>query len=224
MTEPSPERGERIAKWLARAGVASRRDAEKLLAEGVVQMDGAVVTHPATFVGPDSIVQVRGAVVDAPDRTRLWRYHKPEGLMTTHKDPQGRPTVFDTLPPALPRVVSVGRLDLNTEGLLLFTSSGELANKLMHPRFGLEREYAVRVLGALSAEEKQRLLEGVPLEDGMASFGSVEDGGGEGATPLGNHPQTPWGVPTIGYRTRKKRKGSDRYIVRGRRRGKKGGR
>jgi 23S rRNA pseudouridine2605 synthase len=120
-------RGERIAKWLARAGVASRRDAEKLLADGVVQVNGVRIDHPATFIQPDDIVQVRGKVVDEPDRTRLWRYHKPEGLVTTHKDPENRTTVFDKLPPGLPRVVSVGRLDLNSEGLLLLTNDGALA-------------------------------------------------------------------------------------------------
>jgi 23S rRNA pseudouridine2605 synthase len=109
-------------------------------------------------------------------------YHKPVGEVVTHDDPQNRPTVFRKLPRLVQgKWQSVGRLDLNTEGLLLFTSSGELANKLMHPRFGLEREYAVRVLGALSNEEKQRLLDGIDLEDGRAQFGSIEDGGGEGA-------------------------------------------
>ena len=113
---------------------------------------------------------------------RVIAYHKPVGEVVTHDDPQNRPTVFRKLPRLQHgKWQSVGRLDLNTEGLLLFTSSGELANKLMHPRFGLEREYAVRVLGALSNEEKQRLLEGVRLDDGMAAFGSIEDGGGEGS-------------------------------------------
>jgi 23S rRNA pseudouridine2605 synthase len=109
-------------------------------------------------------------------------YHKPAGEVVSHDDPQNRPTVFRKLPRLQAgKWQSVGRLDLNTEGLLLFTSSGELANNLMHPRFGLEREYAVRVLGALSPEEKQRLLDGVRLEDGMAQFSAIEDGGGEGS-------------------------------------------
>jgi 23S rRNA pseudouridine2605 synthase len=109
-------------------------------------------------------------------------YHKPAGEVVTHDDPQNRPTVFRRLPKLFQgKWQSVGRLDLNTEGLLLLTSSGELANRLMHPRFGLEREYAVRVLGALSQEEKKCLLEGVNLDDGMAQFGSLEAGGGEGA-------------------------------------------
>jgi 23S rRNA pseudouridine2605 synthase len=109
-------------------------------------------------------------------------YHKPVGEVVTHDDPQNRPTVFRKLPKLQQgKWQSVGRLDLNTEGLLLFTNSGELANKLMHPRFGLEREYAVRVLGAFSNEEKQQLLDGIVLEDGKAQFNSIEDGGGEGA-------------------------------------------
>ena len=109
-------------------------------------------------------------------------HHKPVGEVVTHDDPQNRPTVFRRLPKLQNgKWQSVGRLDLNTEGLLLFTSSGELANNLMHPRFGLEREYAVRVLGALNKEEKQKLLEGVTLDDGVAQFGSIEDGGGEGS-------------------------------------------
>jgi 23S rRNA pseudouridine2605 synthase len=117
-----------------------------------------------------------------PPPPRVIAYHKPAGEVVTHDDPQNRPTVFRKLPKLFQgKWQSVGRLDLNTEGLLLFTSSGELANNLMHPRFGLEREYAVRVLGGLSAEEKQRLLSGVQLGDGVAQFGSIEEGGGEGA-------------------------------------------
>src|SRR3954453_17418329 len=125
-----PPRGERIAKWLARAGVASRRDAERLVAEGKVRLNNVVVTHPPTFVAAGDLGIVGGAVVDAPERTRLWRYHKPVGLVTTHSDPQERPTVFEKLPPGLPRVVSVGRLDFNSEGLLLLTNDGGLARKL----------------------------------------------------------------------------------------------
>jgi 23S rRNA pseudouridine2605 synthase len=118
----------------------------------------------------------------APPAPRVIAYHKPAGEVVSHDDPQNRPTVFRKLPKLMHgKWQSVGRLDLNTEGLLLFTSSGELANNLMHPRFGLEREYAVRVLGALSAVEKQRLLDGVTLDDGVAQFGTIQDGGGEGA-------------------------------------------
>jgi len=170
--EAGPDRGERIAKWLARAGVASRRDAEKLLAEGVVAVNGAVVTHPATFIDPSDIVQLRGAVVDAPDRTRLWRYHKPEGLVTTHRDPQGRPTVFDKLPPSLPRVVSVGRLDLNSEGLLLLTNDGALARRLELPANGWIRRYRVRVYGAIDNKALGGLVRGVTIEG--VRYGPIE--------------------------------------------------
>ncbi len=172
VTEAGPDRGERIAKWLARAGVASRRDAEKLLAEGVVAVNGAVVTHPATFIDPSDIVQLRGAVVDPPDRTRLWRYHKPEGLVTTHRDPQGRPTVFDKLPPGLPRVVSVGRLDLNSEGLLLLTNDGALARRLELPANGWIRRYRVRVYGAIDNKALGGLVRGVTVEG--VRYGPIE--------------------------------------------------
>ena len=166
------DRGERIAKWLARAGVASRRDAEKLLAEGVVRLNGQVVSHPATFVTPDDIVQVRGTVVDTPDRTRLWRYHKPEGLVTTHKDPQDRPTVFQKLPTSLPRVVSVGRLDLNSEGLLLLTNDGALARRLELPANGWIRRYRVRVYGNVDPAALARLSQGVTVEG--VRYGPIE--------------------------------------------------
>jgi 23S rRNA pseudouridine2605 synthase len=170
--EAAAGRGERIAKWLARAGIASRRDAEKLLAEGIVAVNGTVVTHPATFIDPDDIVQVRGVVVDAPDRTRLWRYHKPEGLVTTHRDPQGRPTVFDKLPPGLPRVVSVGRLDLNSEGLLLLTNDGALARRLELPANGWIRRYRVRVYGAIDNKALGGLARGVTVEG--VRYGPIE--------------------------------------------------
>ena len=110
------EKGDRIAKFLARAGVASRRDAEKMLAEGRIKLNNAVVTHPATFVAKGDLIVVDGKLVEEPERTRLWRYHKPDGLVTTHHDPEGRPTVFDKLRQQLPRVISVGRLDLTSEG------------------------------------------------------------------------------------------------------------
>lgn len=158
------ERGERIAKWLARAGVASRRDAEKLLLDGSVQLNGQRVQHPATFVRPEDVVQVRGKVVDAPDRARLWRYHKPEGLVTTHKDPEGRKTVFQALPPALPRVVSVGRLDLSSEGLLLLTNDGALARRLELPSNGWIRRYRARAWGAVDQAALSRLAQGITIE------------------------------------------------------------
>ena len=170
-------RGDRIAKWLARAGVASRRDAERLVAEGKVTLNNAAVTHPATFVTPGDLVQVNGRLVDPPDRTRMWRYHKPDGLVTTHHDPQGRPTVFDKLREQLPRVISVGRLDLTSEGLLLLTNDGELARRLELPATGWIRRYRVRVHGeadprALAALGKGVTIDGVrygPIEAGLDS-------------------------------------------------------
>jgi 23S rRNA pseudouridine2605 synthase len=145
--EDNPERGERIAKFLARAGIASRRDAERLIADGLVKLNGKVVETPATLVSPGDRITVEGKAVEPPQRTRLFRHHKPDGLVTTHKDPQGRPTVFERLPPAMGRVVSVGRLDLNSEGLLLLTNDGELARRLELPSNGWLRRYRVRVHG-----------------------------------------------------------------------------
>ncbi len=177
MSDPAAPRGDRIAKFLARAGVASRRDAERLLAEGHVLVNNVRVDHPATFVSPGDIVVVDGAVIDAPQRARLWRYHKPDGVMTTHKDPQGRPTVFEKMPPGMPRVVSVGRLDLNSEGLLLLTNDGALARQLELPANGWLRRYRVRVHGevepaALASLGRGLTIEGVryaPIEAGLDS-------------------------------------------------------
>lgn len=173
MTKPR-ERGERIAKWLARAGVASRRDAEALVAEGRVKMNNAPVTHPATFVTPRDLVTVNGRLVEAPERPRLWRYHKPPGLVTTHKDPQGRPTVFERLPSTLPRVVSVGRLDLNSEGLLLLTNDGALARRLELPEHGWLRRYRVRAFGRIEPKALAALARGVEI-DGV-QYGRIEAG------------------------------------------------
>jgi 23S rRNA pseudouridine2605 synthase len=172
--EPTAERGDRIAKWLARAGVASRRDAEKLLTDGAVRVNGRVVDHPATFVAAGDIVQVHGSVVDTPDRTRVWRYHKPAGLVTTHKDPEGRPTVFDKLREQLPRVVSVGRLDLSSEGLLLLTNDGGLARQLELPATGWLRRYRVRVFGVPDVAALRGLERGVTV-DGVR-YGPIDAG------------------------------------------------
>jgi len=165
-------RGDRIAKYLSRAGVASRRDAEKLLAEGKIKLNGKPVTHPATFVSPGDIIQVNGRVVDAPDRTRVWLYHKPDGLVTTHRDPEGRPTVFDKLKQQLPRVISVGRLDLNSEGLLLLTNDGALARRLELPSTGWIRRYRVRVFGTPDPGALAGLARGVTVEG--VRYGPIE--------------------------------------------------
>lgn len=158
------EKGERIAKWLARAGVASRREAETLIANGKIAVNNQIVTHPATFIGSQDIVSLDGHVIDPPDRTRLWRYHKPVGLVTTHKDPQGRKTVFESLPPMLPRVVSIGRLDLNSEGLLLLTNDGELARQLELPGNHWTRRYRVRVFGTIRDDMLTSLKNGITVE------------------------------------------------------------
>lgn len=174
MGDTQAPRGERIAKWLARAGIASRRDAEKLLEAGKIRLNGSAVTHPATFVQPDDTVQVNGAVVSAPEGTRLWRYHKPDGLVTTHRDPEGRPTVFERLPPHLPRVVSIGRLDLTSEGLLLLTNDGALARKLELPSTGWLRRYRVRVHGTPDQRALAGLASGVTIEG--VRYGAIEAG------------------------------------------------
>lgn len=163
-TEPADQRGERIAKFLARAGVASRRDAEKMVEAGRVALNGVDVRHPATFVTAADIVTVDGTPVGEPARTRLWRYHKPAGLLTTHRDPEGRATVFERLPPELPRVVSVGRLDLNSEGLLLLTNDGALARRLELPSMGWLRRYRVRVHGMVEPARLAALKGGMTVD------------------------------------------------------------
>lgn len=174
----------KLHKVLAQSGMGSRLEMEQLILEGRISVNNEPAHIGQRIQFGDSI-KVNGKPIRfriEPPPARVIAYHKPIGEVVTHDDPQNRPTVFRRLPKLHQgKWQSVGRLDLNTEGLLLFTSSGELANKLMHPRFGLEREYAVRVLGALSKEEKQELLEGVSLDDGVAQFGSIEEGGGEGS-------------------------------------------
>jgi len=165
-------RGERIAKFLSRAGIASRRDAEALIAAGKVRMNNADVTHPAVFVQPGDLITVNGKAVSEPERTRLWRYHKPDGLVTTHKDPEGRDTVFQKLPPELPRVISIGRLDLTSEGLLLLTNDGNLSRALELPSTGWLRRYRVRVHGGVDPRKLDRLAEGMVV-DGI-QFGPIE--------------------------------------------------
>jgi 23S rRNA pseudouridine2605 synthase len=181
---PPQAESPKLHKVLAQAGLGSRLEMEQLILEGRISVNNEPA-HIGQRIQFGDQVKINGKPLRIridPPPPRVIAYHKPAGEIVTHDDPKNRPTVFRKLPRLQHgKWQSVGRLDLNTEGLLLFTSSGELANRLMHPRFGLEREYAVRVLGALSNEEKQKLLDGVMLEDGMAQFGSIENGGGEGS-------------------------------------------
>jgi 23S rRNA pseudouridine2605 synthase len=174
----------KLHKVLAQAGLGSRLEMEQMILEGRISVNGEPA-HIGQRIQFGDTIKINGKPIKvriAPPPPRVLAYHKPAGEVVTHDDPQNRPTVFRRLPRLhTGKWQSVGRLDLNTEGLLLFTNSGELANKLMHPRFGLQREYAVRVLGALSNDEKDQLLAGVPLDDGLAQFLAIEDGGGEGA-------------------------------------------
>jgi len=174
----------KLHKVLAQAGLGSRLEMEQMILEGRITVNGEPA-HVGQRIQFGDAIKVNGRPLKvriAPPPPRVLAYHKPAGEVVTHDDPQNRPTVFRRLPRLYAgKWQSVGRLDLNTEGLLLFTNSGELANQLMHPRFGLQREYAVRVLGALSNDEKQRLLDGVQLDDGPAQFLTIEDGGGDGA-------------------------------------------
>jgi 23S rRNA pseudouridine2605 synthase len=167
----SDQEGERIAKYLARAGVASRREVERLIEQGVVTVNGETLTTPAFKVTPDMDIRVDGTRVGKPAAPRLWRYHKPDGLVTTHKDPQGRATVFEALEGRLPRVISVGRLDLTTEGLLLLTNDGGLARALELPSTGWTRRYRVRAYGRTTQKALDALKDGVEI-DGVA-YGPV---------------------------------------------------
>jgi 23S rRNA pseudouridine2605 synthase len=174
----------KLHKVLAQAGLGSRLEMEDMIADGHITVNGQKA-HVGQRVQWGDEVRIEGKLLQLriqQPRARVIAYHKPAGEIVTYDDPQNRPTVFRRLP-RLPfgKWLSVGRLDLNTEGLLLFTNSGELANRLMHPRFGLKREYAVRILGELTPENRQKLLDGIELEDGPAQFLSVEDGGGDGA-------------------------------------------
>ena len=165
-TRADPDRaGERIAKYLARAGLCSRREAERWIADGRVAVDGAVLATPAVLVGEGSAVTVDGRRVGPPGRRRVWRYHKPRGLICTNDDPQGRRTLFDALPDGLPRVVSVGRLDINSEGLLLLTNDGALAGAL--ERGDWTRRYRVRAFGSVDEARLAGLAAGATV-DGVA--------------------------------------------------------
>ncbi|MDO2949854.1 23S rRNA pseudouridine(2605) synthase RluB [Aeromonas simiae] len=175
---------EKLQKVLARAGHGSRREMEALITEGRVSVDGKAATL-GDRVESNAVIRIDGHVVKTKPADelicRVLAYHKPEGEMCTRHDPEGRPTVFDRLPILSEgRWIAVGRLDVNTSGLLLFTTDGELANRLMHPSHEVEREYAVRVFGEVNEAMLQRLRKGVQLEDGMAKFNKIKPAGGEG--------------------------------------------
>jgi len=173
----------KLHKVLAEGGLGSRREMEELILQGRVSVNG-LPAHIGQRILPADQVRVNGKLIhrrvsSKPPRVLL--YHKPSGEIVSQSDPEGRPTVFDSLPRIKAgKWVAVGRLDFNTEGLLIFTSSGDIANKFMHPRYGVEREYAVRTLGELAEADRQRLLHGIKLEDGEANFLRIADGGGEG--------------------------------------------
>ena len=175
---------QKLQKVLAQAGLGSRRDMELLISSGRVTVNGAPAAIGAR-VGPRDQIKVAGRVIHASSAARLPRvllYHKPEGEIVSRDDPRGRPSVFERLPAITgAKWISIGRLDFNTCGLLIFTTSGELANRLMHPRFEIEREYAVRIMGQLQPPHLQRLTQGIELDDGLARCESVELRGGEGA-------------------------------------------
>ena len=158
------EKPERIAKVLARAGVCSRREAERMIEAGRVAVDGKLLAGPAVNVNPGAVITVDGKPVAEPEPSRLWCYHKPRGLLTSHRDPQGRETVFEKLPADLPRVISVGRLDYTSEGLLLLTNDGALARRLELPETGWTRRYRVRVHGTPDEARLARLGRGIEVE------------------------------------------------------------
>ncbi|HEY5072643.1 MAG TPA: pseudouridine synthase [Caulobacteraceae bacterium] len=164
--------GERVAKALARAGVASRRQVERLIEAGRITLNGEVLTSPAVKVGPGDILAIDGQRVQAAEPTRLFRYHKPVGLLTTHSDPRGRRTVFEALPPGLPRLISVGRLDITSEGLLLLTNDGALARALELPSSGWKRRYRARARGRIDQARLDQLKDGITVEG--IRYGAIE--------------------------------------------------
>lgn len=171
MPPSKPPETQRIAKLLARAGIASRREIERMIAEGRIALDGKVLDTPATLLTSLDGVTVDGNPVAAPEPARLFRYHKPAGLLTAERDFTGRPTIYDRLPEGLPRVMPVGRLDLNTEGLLLLTTDGELKRELELPATGVERSYRARAYGLVSQPQLEELMLGVEIEG--VRYGSI---------------------------------------------------
>jgi 23S rRNA pseudouridine2605 synthase len=172
MAPPRPHEPQRIAKLLARAGVASRREVERMIAEGRIALNGTAIDTPATLLESLHGVTVDGVAVAAPEPARLFRYHKPAGLLTTERDPASRPTIYNRLPPGLPRLVPVGRLDLNTEGLLLLTTDGELKRELELPASGVERSYRARAYGQVSQAQLEELIDGIEIEG--VRYGSID--------------------------------------------------
>lgn len=170
----NPQKGdkERIAKTMARAGICSRRDAEKMILEKRVKVNGKIIESPALDVSPNDIIHVDNVKIGPKEPTKLWIYHKPTGLVTSHSDPEGRETVFEKIDKSLGRVISVGRLDLNSEGLLLLTNDGELARKLELPATGLSRIYRARAFGTITQEELSKLHNGIVV-DGI-KYGSID--------------------------------------------------
>jgi len=165
--------GERIAKYLARAGIASRREAEAMIERGEVRINGRKLTTPAFKVTGREDIRVNGKPIKAHEPTRVWRYHKPSGLITTTSDPEGRRTIFEELPKSLPRTITIGRLDLTTEGILLLTNDGGLARAMELPKTGFIRHYRARAHGKITQDELDTLKGGVTLDDGTR-YTSIE--------------------------------------------------
>lgn len=167
----NPREEQRIAKLLARAGIASRREIERMIGEGRIAIDGVKVETPATLLLSLKGVTVDGKPVKAPEAARVFRFHKPRGLLTTERDPKGRPTIYDRIPKGLPRLMPVGRLDLNTEGLLLLTNDGGLKRQLELPATGIERTYRARAYGKVTQAQLEDLMMGIEIEG--IRYGSI---------------------------------------------------